>query len=135
MSKKNKSAMQRTKLKMALGLSASSLINCADNSGAKTLKIFAAKKIQAALNRLPSASVGDMVLCSCKKGKPDLRKKVLYAVIVRQRKPWRIRDIYFIFFQDNAGIIVSNKGDMKGILPRFNNPALKKSSFSKLHTI
>ena len=86
MSKKNKSAMQGTKLKMALGLSASSLINCADNSGAKTLKIFAVKKIQAALNRLPSASVGDMVLCSCKKGKANLRKKVLDAVIVRQRK-------------------------------------------------
>ena len=49
------------------------VINCADNSGAKTLKIFAVKKIQAALNRLPSASVGDMVLVSCKKGKPDLR--------------------------------------------------------------
>ena len=109
MSKKNKSAMQGTKLKMALGLSASSLINCADNSGAKTLKIFAAKKIQAALNRLPSASVGDMVLCSCKKGKPDLRKKVLYAVIVRQRKPWRRRDGYFIYFQDNAGVIVSKQ--------------------------
>ena len=49
------------------------VINCADNSGAKTLKIFAAKNIQAALNRLPSASVGDFVLVSCKKGKPDLR--------------------------------------------------------------
>ena len=44
-------------------------------------------------------------------------------------------DGYFIYFQDNAGVIVSNKGDMKGILTRFNNPALKKSSFSKLHTI
>ena len=115
MSKKSKSAMQGTKLKMALGLSASSLINCADNSGAKTLKIFAAKKIQAALNRLPSASVGDMVLVSCKKGKPDLRKKVLYAVIVRQIKPWRRREGYFVYFQDNAGVIVSNKGEMKGI--------------------
>ena len=106
MSKKNKSAMQGTKLKMALGLSASSVINCADNSGAKTLKI--------ALNRLPSASEGDMVLVSYKKGKPDLRKKVLYAVIVRQRKPWRRRDGYFIYFQNNARVIVSNKGDMKG---------------------
>ena len=106
MSKKNKSAMQGTKLKMALGLSASSVINCADNSGAKTLKI--------ALNRLPSASVGDMVLVSYKKGKPDLRKKVLYAVIVRQRKPWIRRDGYFIYFQDNARVIVLNKGDMKG---------------------
>ena len=76
-----------------------------------------------------------MVLVSCKKGKPDLRKKILYAVIVRQRKPWRRRNGYSIYFQDNAGVIVSNKGDMKGILPRFNNPALKKSSFSNLLTI
>ena len=111
------------------------VINCADNSGAKTLKILATKNIQAVLNRLLSASVGDMVLVSCKKGKPDLRKKVLYAVIVRQRKPWRRRDGYFIYFQDNAGVIVSNKGDMKGILPGCGDPALKKSSFSKRHTI
>ena len=76
-----------------------------------------------------------MVLVSCKKVKPDLRKKVFYAVIVRQRKQWRRRDGYFIYFQDNAGVIVSNKGDMKGILPRFNNPAPKKSSFSKLRAI
>ena len=55
-----------------------------------------------------------MVLVSCKKGKPDLRKKVLYAIIVRQRKPWIRRDGYFIYFQNNARVIVSNKGDMKG---------------------
>ena len=76
-----------------------------------------------------------MVFVSCKKGKPDLRKKILYAGIVIQRKPWRKLDGYFIYFQDNAGVIVSNKGDMKGILTRFNNPDLKKSYFSKLHTI
>ena len=76
-----------------------------------------------------------MALVSCKKGKSDLRKKVLYAGIVRQRKPWRRRDGYFIYFKDITGVKVSNKGDMKGILSRFNNPALKKSSFSKLHTI
>ena len=111
------------------------VINCADKSEDKILKIFASKKIQAALNRLPSASVGNIVLVSCKRGKSDLRKKVFYAVIVRQRKQWRRRDGYFIYFQDNARVIVSNKGDMKGVLPRFNNPDLKKSSFSKLHTI
>ncbi len=114
MSKKSKSAKKGEKLKKALGLPVSALINCADNSGAKNLYIFAAKKIQAALNRLPAASVGDMVLCTVKKGKPDLKKKVLYGVIVRQRKPWRRRDGYFIYFQDNAGVIISNKGDMKG---------------------
>ena len=98
MSKKNKSAMQGTKLKMALGLSASSLINCDDNSGAKTLKIFAAKKIQAALNRLPSASVGDMVLCSCKKGKPDLRKKIIICCYCQTKKTLeKTRWIFHIF--------------------------------------
>ena len=76
-----------------------------------------------------------MVLASCKKGKSDLRKKVLYAGFVRQRKLWRKRDGYFIYFQDNSRIIVSNKGDMKHILPRFNNPALKKSRFLKFHII
>ena len=114
MSKKNKSATDGVKLKMACGLAASSYINCADNSGAKILSIFAVKRIQAALNRLPKASVGDMVLCSCKKGKPELRSKVLYAVIVRQRKPWRRHEGYFVYFQDNAGVIVSNKGELKG---------------------
>ena len=49
-----------------------------------------------------------------KKGKTRFKKKVLYGVIVRQRKPWRRRDGYFIYFQDNAGVIISNKGDMKG---------------------
>jgi len=113
-SNKGKSAMQGVKLKMALGLPVGALINCADNSGAKNLYIFAAKRVQAAMNRLPAASVGDMVLCTVKKGKPDLRKKVLYGVIVRQRKHWRRRDGYYIYFQDNAGVIISNKGDMKG---------------------
>jgi len=114
MSKKTKSAMQGVKLKMALGLPVGALINCADNSGAKNIFIFAVKKNQACLNRLPAASVGDMVLCSVKKGKPELRKKVLYAVVVRQRKPWRRREGYFIYFQDNAGVIISQKGEMKG---------------------
>jgi large subunit ribosomal protein L23e len=65
--KKAKSAMQGVKLKMALGLPVGALINCADNSGAKNIYIFSVKKVQAALNRLPAASVGDMVLCTVKR--------------------------------------------------------------------
>ena len=55
------------------------VINCADNSWAKTLKIFDAKKIQAALNR--PASVGDMVLVSFKRGKSDLRKNYYMSLL------------------------------------------------------
>lgn len=36
------------------------------------------------------------------------------AVVVRQRKPYRRKDGVFIYFEDNAGVIVNNKGEMKG---------------------
>ena len=57
---------------------------------------------------------GDYVLATVKKGKPELRKKVHPAVVIRQRKAWRRRDGVFIYFEDNAGVIVNNKGEMKG---------------------
>ncbi|WOK93394.1 60S ribosomal protein L23 isoform X2 [Canna indica] len=66
------------------------------------------------LNRLPSACIGDMVMATVKKGKPDLRKKVIPAVIVRQRKPWRRKDGVYIYFKDNGGVIVNPKEEMKG---------------------
>ena len=80
-------------------------INCADNSGARSLYIISVKGIGARLNRLPAAGVGDMVLVTVKKGKPELRKKVMPAVVVRQSKPWRRPDGLWISFEDNAGVV------------------------------
>jgi len=51
------------------------VLNCADNSGAKSLFIIEPYGFGARLNRLPDAAVGDMVVASVKKGKPELRKK------------------------------------------------------------
>ena len=53
-------------------------------------------------------------MATCKKGKPELRKKVMPAVVIRQRKPFRRKDGMVIYFEDNAGVIVNNKGEMKG---------------------
>lgn len=39
---------------------------------------------------------------------------VMPAVVIRQRKPIRRKDGSFIYFEDNAGVIVNNKGEMKG---------------------
>ena len=64
--------------------------------------------------RLPAAGVGDMVMATVKKGKPELRKKVHPAVVIRQRKSYRRKDGVFLYFEDNAGVIVNNKGEMKG---------------------
>ncbi|CAN0507306.1 unnamed protein product, partial [Discosporangium mesarthrocarpum] len=42
------------------------------------------------------------------------KKSVMPAVVVRQRKAWRRKDGVFIYFEDNGGVIVNNKGEMKG---------------------
>ena len=42
---------------------------------------------------------------------------VMPAVVVRQRKAWRRKDGVFIYFEDNGGVIVNNKGEMKGEPP------------------
>ena len=64
-----------SKMRVTLGLNVAALMNCADNTGAKNLYCFAVYGIKGHLSRLPSASVGDNILCSVKKGKPELRKK------------------------------------------------------------
>ena len=89
-------------------------MNCCDNSGARNLYIISVKGIGARLNRLPAGGAGDMVMATVKKGKPELRKKVMPAVIVRQSKPWRRADGVYLYFEDNAGVIVNPKGEMKG---------------------
>lgn len=42
---------------------------------------------------------------------------VMQAVVVRQRKSIRRKDGTIIYFEDNAGVIVNNKGEMKGEWP------------------
>merc|ERR1712118_74029 len=82
--------------------------------GAKNLYMMAAKGIGARLNRMPSASIGDIFLATVKKGKPELRKKVMLAVVTRQRRAFRRKDGVFVHFEDNAGVIVNDRGEMKG---------------------
>jgi len=78
-------------------------------SGAKNLFVIAVQGVRGRLNRLPAAASGDMFVATVKKGKPELRKKVMPAVVIRQRKPFRRKDGVFIYFEDNAGVIVNNK--------------------------
>ena len=80
-------------------------MRCCDNSGAQVIEIIAVKVWGARLNRLPAASIGDMVVVTVKKGKPELRKKVMTAVVVRQRQILHRRDGTSIYFEDNAGVV------------------------------
>uniref|UniRef100_A0A8C0MEH4 Large ribosomal subunit protein uL14 n=1 Tax=Canis lupus familiaris TaxID=9615 RepID=A0A8C0MEH4_CANLF len=102
MSKRGRGGSSGAKFRISLGLPVGAVINCADNTGAKNLYIISVKGIKGRLNRLPAAGVGDMVMATVKKGKPELRKKVHPAVVIRQRKSYRRKDG------------VNNKGEMKG---------------------
>ncbi|KAL0211942.1 hypothetical protein RCL1_005568 [Eukaryota sp. TZLM3-RCL] len=114
MSKRARGGATGAKFRMTLGLNVGALVNCADNSGAKNLYIIAVNGTSGRLNRLPRGGVGNLVLASVKKGKPELRKKTTPAVLVRQRASWRRRNGVFIGMEDNAGVIVNQKGEMKG---------------------
>ena len=88
-------------------------IVCTDNSGAQILKIIQVHGIKTRLRQHPCACVGDLVSVTVKKGPIDLRKKVLHAVIVRQKKPYRRPDGTWIMFEDTAAVLVTPEGDLK----------------------
>ena len=88
-------------------------ILCTDNSGAQILKIIQVHGIKTRLRQHPCACVGDLVSVTVKKGPIDLRKKVLHAVIVRQKKPYRRPDGTWIMFEDTAAVLVTPEGDIK----------------------
>jgi large subunit ribosomal protein L14 len=54
------------------------------------------------------------VIVSVKKGRPDLRKQVLQAIIIRQRMPYRRSDGTWVQFEDNAAIVITPEGDLRG---------------------
>src|SRR2546426_600125 len=95
----------KTYITRAIPLSA--VINCADNTGAKTLRIVQVTRAKSRLKRVPAASVGDHVVCVVKRGPPDLRKQTFGAVIVRQKYAADSRR----FGQDCQGRVPQHRGE------------------------
>ncbi len=89
------------------------LLNVADNTGAKVLKCF---RILGG-SRRRYASVGDIVVASVKKAIPASPVKkgtVVRAVIVRTAKEYRRADGSYIRFDDNAAVIIDDRKEPKG---------------------
>jgi large subunit ribosomal protein L14 len=102
------------KPKISRGLPVGAVIRCSDNAGARELRIIQVMGYKGRLRRVPSASVGDMIVVTVRKGTPDMRNKIFKAVVVRQRKPYRRRDGVWVQFEDNAAVIITPEGEMKG---------------------
>jgi len=100
--------------KVSRGLLAGSVLTCADNTGARRIRLVQVMGYKGRLRRYPSASVGDRITLSVRQGTPDLRKKIFQGVIVRQRRPFRRIDGAWVQFEDNAAVIITPEGEMKG---------------------
>jgi large subunit ribosomal protein L14 len=100
-----------------------SIVKVSDNSGAKIGRVF--KVLGGSKKRY--ARIGDMVVLSVQVAQPrrQIKKKnILYAVVARQKYPYRRSDGSYIRFDENAVIIVDkNKreplaGRVFGPIPR-----------------
>jgi large subunit ribosomal protein L14 len=89
-------------------------LQCVDNTGAREVEIVSVKGYKGVRRRLGTAGVGDMVVISVKKGTADMRREVTTAVIVRQKKEFRRADGLRVKFEDNAAVILSPDGILKG---------------------
>ncbi len=106
--------VQEFKLYITRAIPVGAVVNCADNTGAKTLKVIMVKGWKGRLSRLPAASVGDQIKVIVKRGPPEMRKQTFDAVLVRQKYPIRRANGNRIAFEDNAAVIITPEGEMKG---------------------
>jgi large subunit ribosomal protein L14 len=85
----------------------------ADNSGAKRVKCF---RVLGGTRRR-TASVGDVIVCSVKSAIPHAAVKkgdVAKAVVVRTKKEVRRKDGSYIRFDENACVLLDDKGEPRG---------------------
>ena len=99
------------------------ILKVADNSGAK--KIACINPHGGDVSKI--AQLGDIITASVKEATPDgtiKKKKVVKAVIVRQKKEYRRKDGSYIRFDENAAVIV--KEDKEPVGTRVFGPVARE---------
>lgn len=96
------------------GVQTGTRLEVIDNTGAKVIQVIAVPRYHGVSRRYPRAGIGDIVVASVKKGTPEMRRQIVYAVIVRQRRAFRRPDGTMVSFEDNAAVITTEDGQTKG---------------------
>ena len=118
--------MQPLKARVTKSLPVGCKIETCDNSGAKIIRVFTVIGSKTTKGRISSCGVGDLVMASVLRGKPDMRKQVVFAVVVRQKKEYRRADGTRIKFEDNSAVVLKDdKGNPKGTI--FKGPIAKEA--------
>ncbi|MBI2647679.1 uL14 family ribosomal protein [Candidatus Woesearchaeota archaeon] len=109
--------MQPLKSRITRAIPVGSKIETCDNSGAKIIKIFTVVGLKTVKGRISSCGVADLVMASVIRGRPDMRKQVTFAVMVRQKKEYKRADGARIKFEDNSAVVLKDdKGNPKGTI-------------------
>ncbi|MGV8150996.1 MAG: 50S ribosomal protein L14 [Candidatus Woesearchaeota archaeon] len=117
--------MKGLKANITKALPVGAYINTCDNSGAKIVKLFSVIGHKTKKGKKPAAGIGDLVMCAVKSGKPEIRKQVVFGIIVRQKKEYKRVNGMRIKFEDNAVVVLKDeKGNPKGTI--FKGPIAKE---------
>ena len=108
------------------GIPAGAVLVCADNTGARRIMIISVAEYRGRRRRLPFAGIGDMVNCRVTEGTEKLRNQVFQAIVVRQKKEFRRPDGSHIGFEDNAAVLTTPDGDLKGT--EIKDPVARESA-------
>ena len=109
--------MKALKANITKAIQKGSYVPTCDNSGAKMLRVISFRGGKGVKSRNMTGGVGDFFTASVAVGTPDMRKKVVYAILVRQKKEYKRHDGMRIKFEDNAAVVVKDdKGNPKGTL-------------------
>ena len=112
-----------------------SLMNVADNTGAKELMCI---RVLGGTGRR-YANIGDVVVCAVKKAAPNGQVKkgeVVKAVVVRTAKGLKRADGSYIKFDENAAVIIKDDGTPRGT--RIFGPVareLREHDFTKIMSL
>lgn len=120
-------------------IQAGTFLKSADNSGAKKLQCF--KVLGGSKRRY--AQLGDVVVASVKLAEPGQRKAVkkkdvVKCVIVRQKYPYRRKDGSYIYFDENAVVIIGDVEKKEPKATRIFGPIpreLKEKGFDKISSM
>jgi large subunit ribosomal protein L14 len=106
--------MKPISAKITRGLQVGSYIKCADNTGALELQIISVKGYKGVKRRTPGCGVGSWIMAAVKKGDPKMKHEIVHAVIIRQKKEYRRRSGMRVMFEDNAAVLINEKGEPRG---------------------
>src|SRR3989344_954437 len=119
--------MKPLKARVTKGFQKDSRIPVCDNSGAKEIRVISFKGYKGVKSRNPCGSVADFITASVVKVNLEMRKKVVYAIIIRQRKEYRRSNGMRIKFEDNAAVVLKDdKGNPKGTI--IKGPVAKEAA-------